>query len=261
MSQPDRTADPVGRARELGPWYHNIELAPGVFTKQLGDAREIFPDDDIPAPLWRQIEPELGDLRGQRVVDIGCNAGYMSFECKRKGAEYVLGVDNGLGASTSFIVQAEFCREALGLDVEFRAASFLELDVEEPFDLVLFCGVLYHLENWADGLDKLKQLVRPASGRVVIETAVEPVTGTFYAGKAYRGDTQTFFVPSTRVLSTILEERGFRLEAVRDIGTRAIVFARVGSLGPADGQASRRWLRRRTRSSSSTNDSSSAAST
>ena len=224
----DRDADLARRARELAPWYQNIELAPGVFTKQLGDAREIFPDDDIPAPLWRRIEPDLGELHGERVLDIGCNAGYMSFECKRRGAEYVLGIDSDLGAKTSFIDQAEFCRAALGLDVEFRSGSFFELEVDKPFDLVLFCGVLYHLENWADGLDKLKEFVRPGSGRIVIESAVEPVTGTFYAGKAYRGDTQSFFVPSVRVLLALLEERGFRLEVVRNLGTRAIVFTRYG---------------------------------
>ena len=224
----DAGADLARRARELAPWYQNIELAPGVFTKQLGDAREIFPDEDIPAPLWRRIEPDLGELRGDRVLDIGCNAGYMSFECKRRGAAYVLGIDSDLGAETSFIEQAEFCRAVLGLDVEFRAGSFFELEVDEPFDLVLFCGVLYHLENWADGLEKLKEFVRPGSGRIVIETAVEPVTGTFYAGKAYRGDTQSFFVPSVRVLLALLEERGFRVEVVRNLGTRAIVFTRYG---------------------------------
>jgi 2-polyprenyl-3-methyl-5-hydroxy-6-metoxy-1,4-benzoquinol methylase len=212
------------RIRELRPWYQNIEVAPGVFTKQLGSDEEIFPEHDIPAPLWRRIEPDLGDIAGRRVLDIGCNAGYMSFECKKRGAGYVLGVDNDLGAGTSFVEQALFCRDALGLDVEFRAGSFFELEPDEPFELVLFCGVLYHLENWADGLDKVRELVRPGSGRVVLETAVEPVTGTYYEGKAYLGDTSSFFVPSTRILLALLHERGFRPQVVRDLGTRAIVF-------------------------------------
>jgi 2-polyprenyl-3-methyl-5-hydroxy-6-metoxy-1,4-benzoquinol methylase len=216
------------RIRELQPWYQNIEVAPGVFTKQLGDEAEIFPEADIPAPLWRRIEPDLGDIAGQRVLDIGCNAGYMSFECKKRGAGHVLGIDNDLGATASFIEQARFCRDALQLDVEFEEGTFLDLDPDQTFDLVLFCGVLYHLENWADGLDKLKELVTSPSGRIVLETAIEPVTQTYYEGKAFLGDTATFFVPSVRVLLALLDERGLRPQVVRDLGTRAIVWLTRG---------------------------------
>jgi len=79
-------------------------------------------------------------------------------------AAYVLGVVDDSSASTSFIDQAEFCRGVLGLDVEFRRLSFMDLEPERPFDIVLFCGVLYHLQNWADGLDKLAQRVVPGKG-------------------------------------------------------------------------------------------------
>jgi 2-polyprenyl-3-methyl-5-hydroxy-6-metoxy-1,4-benzoquinol methylase len=73
-------------------------------------------------------------------------------------AAYVLGVVDDSSASTSF------CRGVLGLDVEFRRLSFMDLEPERPFDIVLFCGVLYHLQNWADGLDKLAQRVVPGKG-------------------------------------------------------------------------------------------------
>ena len=119
--------------------------------------RDIFSAHDIPAPLWRVIAKDLPDLSGQRVLDIGCNAGYMSFAAKRLGAAEVLGIDSNLGAGTSFIEQAEFCREALGLDVEFREQSFFDLEPERPFDLVLFCGVLYHLEDFATAIDKVSR--------------------------------------------------------------------------------------------------------
>ena len=67
----------------------------------------------------------------------------------------MLGIDSNLGAGTSFIDQAVFCRDVLGLDVEFREESFFALE-PEPFDLVLFCGVLYHLEDYATAIDKVK---------------------------------------------------------------------------------------------------------
>jgi 2-polyprenyl-3-methyl-5-hydroxy-6-metoxy-1,4-benzoquinol methylase len=215
------------RVAELAPWYQNIELAHGVSTKNLEGDRDIFAQADIPAPLWRLIASDLPDVTGQRVLDIGCNAGYMSFAVKRLGAGYVLGVDANLGATTSFIEQAEFCRDVLGLDVEFREESFFTLASTAPFDLVLFCGVLYHLEDYATALDRLIDLAVPGQGLIVLETAIEPVTLTLPGDADYHGDTATFFVPSLAVLLQLVRERGFRVEIVRDLGTRALVFMRA----------------------------------
>jgi 2-polyprenyl-3-methyl-5-hydroxy-6-metoxy-1,4-benzoquinol methylase len=228
---PSVTADTEAirrRIRDLSPWYQNVELGEGLATK-LVDAHAIHPDDDIPVPLWREIAPRLGTLEGKRALDIGCNAGYMSFECKKLGASYVLGIDDDSSATTSFIDQAEFCRDVLGLDVEFRRLSFMDLEPERPFDVVLFCGVLYHLQNWADGLDKLGQLVVPGEGVIVLETAIEPITRTTYEGKGYRGDVTTFFVPSVRVLRTVLEEREFLIRELIELEERALVFATFAS--------------------------------
>jgi tRNA (mo5U34)-methyltransferase len=214
------------RVEELAPWYQNIQLAEGVSTKDLQGARDIFSAHDIPAPLWRVIAKDLPDLTGQRVLDIGCNAGYMSFEVKRLGADQVLGIDSNLGAGRSFIEQAEFCRTVLGLAVEFREQSFFDFTPEESFDLVLFCGVLYHLEDFAGALDKVGSFAAPGSGLVVLETAVEPVTLSLPGTRDYHGDTTTYFVPSVPVLLELLRERGFGIEIVRDLGARAVVFAR-----------------------------------
>lgn len=215
------------RVEELAPWYQNIDLGNGVFTKDLDGSRDIFSGHDIPGPLWRAIKPDLPqDLSGHRVLDIGCNAGYMSFETKRMGADTVLGIDSNLGAGTSFIEQAEFCRSVLGLDVEFRVQSFFDFTPERPFNLVLFCGVPYHLEDYATALDKVASFAVPSTGLIVLETAIEEVTQTCPGGADYHGDTSTFFVPSVPVLLELLRERGLRIEVVRHLGSRAIVHLR-----------------------------------
>lgn len=214
------------RVEELAPWYQNIELTEGVWTKDLNGDRDIFSSYDIPAPLWRIIAKDLPDLKGMRVLDIGCNAGYMSFECKRLGATSVLGIDLNVGAG-NFVDQALFCREVLGIDVEFREQSFFDLEPEAPFELVLFCGVLYHLEDWATALDKVRSFAVPGSGLVVLETAIEPVTRTFPGGAGYHGDRTTFFVPSVPVLLELVRERRFTIEIVRDLQSRAVLFLRA----------------------------------
>lgn len=214
------------RARELSPWYQNIELAPGVWTKDLEGDRDIFSGEDIPGPLWRLIRRDLPDITGWRVLDIGCNAGYMSFESKRLGAGQVIGIDSNLGAGTSFITQAEFCRDALGLDVEFHEESFFTYEPPAPFDLVIFAGVLYHLEDYATALDRVAAFAVPDTGVIVLETAIAPVTLTLPGDAHYRGDTSTYFVPSVPLLLQLIRERGFQIDVVRDIGERAIVFMR-----------------------------------
>jgi len=40
----------------------------------------------------------------------------------------------------------------------------MDLQPDRPFDVELFYGVLYHLENWADGLDSSPSLVLPEQG-------------------------------------------------------------------------------------------------
>lgn len=218
--------DEIRRRRdELAPWFHHIDLGGGISTTDAGH--------DHPAVLWQTIARQLPrKLKGRRVLDIGCNAGSMSFAAKRLGADYVLGIDANLGATTSFIEQAEFCRSVLGLDVEFREQSFFDLEPDRPFDLVLFCGVLYHLENFATALDRLLSFAVPSTGRIVLETAIESVTQTFPGGEAYYGDTTTFFVPSLGVLLELVRERGFRVDhvehgdALQYSAQRALLFLR-----------------------------------
>jgi tRNA (mo5U34)-methyltransferase len=48
-------------------------------------------------------------------LDIDCNAGFIAFEAKKRGANNVLGVDLKPG----YIEQARFCAEVTGLDIEF----------------------------------------------------------------------------------------------------------------------------------------------
>ena len=139
------------RVRELGPWFHNLRLegcetAPNHF---LGD---------YPRVKWERFAHVLPeDLTGMSVLDIGCNAGFYSFEMKRRGATRVVAVDS----DDRYLDQARFAAEVLG----FRDIAFANLDVYQVaevgqrFDLVLFMGVLYHLRYPLLALDLLHRHV------------------------------------------------------------------------------------------------------
>jgi tRNA (mo5U34)-methyltransferase len=152
-------------APELGPWFHNLHLPGG---------RRTAPDHplgDFPAFKWKEIAPHLpADLRGARALDIGCNAGFYSFELARRGAD-VLAVD----IDEHYLRQAHWAARELGLSkrVELRRAGVYELATltAEPFDVVLFLGVLYHLRHPLLALDIVAELT---SGSLVVQTLTMP---------------------------------------------------------------------------------------
>jgi tRNA (mo5U34)-methyltransferase len=136
------------RVQELGQWFHNLDLH-GVKTA---------PDHflgDYPNTKWQRFADALPlDLRGQTVLDVGCNAGFYSIQMKLRGADRVVGVDT----NHSYLAQARFAAEVNGVEIEFRDLSVYRLDrLAEKFDLVLFLGVLYHLRHPLLALDILHE--------------------------------------------------------------------------------------------------------
>ncbi len=138
---------------ELGPWFHNLHLP---------DGRQTAPDHylgDFPAFKWRQLADHIPqDLRGWRALDIGCNAGFYSFELARRGAE-VTGID----LDPHYLAQARWAAEQFGFAgrVRFEKMQIYDLAARaESFDLILFMGVFYHLRYPLLGLDIIAQKVR-----------------------------------------------------------------------------------------------------
>jgi len=146
----DRTTIARTVAR-LGPWFHNLDLAgvptaPGHFLGDYPSAKFARFADLLPA-----------DMTGLSVLDIGCNAGFYSFEMARRGAARVLGIEHDV----RYLEQARFAAQALGVaGVEFRALSVYDVArLGERFDLVIFMGVLYHLRHPLLALDLIREHV------------------------------------------------------------------------------------------------------
>src|SRR5256885_1701998 len=117
------------QVERLAPWFHCIELGDGLVTKSRSAIGEPV---EHPRPTWESVKACVpADLKGQTVLDVGCNAGFYSIEMKRRGAARVLGLD----AQRDLIRQAEFVREVLGLDIEYERKSVYDLD---PFAMGQF---------------------------------------------------------------------------------------------------------------------------
>jgi len=146
----------------LAPWFHNLHLP---------DGRQTAPDHplgDFPAFKWRQLEAHIpADLSGWTALDIGCNAGFYSFELARRGAHVT-----GLEVDEHYLRQAQWAARRYELDVEFRQGSVYDLvESSERWDLVLFMGVLYHLRHPLLALDAVAACTRRL---LVLQTLTMP---------------------------------------------------------------------------------------
>lgn len=222
---PSGPADLADRVRALGPWFHNLRL---------GDL-QTAPDHalgDHPADKLRRIAPILPeDLRGCSVLDIGCNAGFWSFEMERRGAARVLGIDH----DPRYLAQARLAAGVLGSGAEFRQMEVWDLaDLGERFDLVLFLGVLYHLRHPLLALDLIRDAV--CADRLLFQThtrggarvpSVEddipfafdgPLPdpdhpALFFVERAYGGDWTNWWLPNPAGAEAMLRAAGFAIEA------------------------------------------------
>lgn len=167
MSSAAPSSPPSGLAAEiarLAPWFHNLHLPDGTQTAPG------HPLGDFPRVKWRQIAPFIPtDLGGWRALDIGCNAGFYSFELARRGA-HVTGID----IDPHYLRQAEWAARQFGLEdrVRFVRSSVYQLPRGGAhYDLVWFLGVLYHLRYPLLALDLVRGITRR---QMVLQTLTMP---------------------------------------------------------------------------------------
>lgn len=219
-------ADIEGRLRTLGDWFQNIDLdgVPTAPAHFLGD---------YPAAKWKRFAHALPqDLAGRSVLDIGCNAGFHSFEMKRRGAGRVVAID----FDDYYLNQARFAAEVLGFeDIEFRRLSVYDVaTLGEKFDVVLFMGLVYHLRHPLLALDLIHEHV--AGDLLVYQSLhrgsneIEPVADDYdfwdtevfdrpgfprmhFIEKKYSHDETNWWVPNAACSAAMLRSAGFRILA------------------------------------------------
>jgi methyltransferase (TIGR04290 family) len=219
-------ADIEAGVHARGDWFQNLDLhgvrtAPAHF---LGD---------FPANKWKRFAHVLPqDMSGKSVLDIGCNAGFHSFEMKRRGAARVVGIE----FDDYYLNQARFAAKVLGHeDVEFRKLSVYDVAaLGERFDLVLFLGLVYHLRHPLLALDLIHAHV--ARDLLVYQSLqrgsaeVEPLQDDYdfwdteiferpgfprlhFIEKQYSHDQTNWWVPNAACSAAMLRSAGFQLIA------------------------------------------------
>jgi tRNA (mo5U34)-methyltransferase len=198
-----------GRVAEV-TWFHTIDLGNGIVTPGI---------DPTPSRLEKIHLP--ADFSGMSVLDVGAWDGFFSFEAERRGAERVLAVDSfswdggGWGSKAGF----ELAHAALGSRVESKSVDVLDLSPETVgvFDVVLFLGVLYHMQHPLLALER----VASVTGKLlIVETHVDLIrlrrpAAAFYPGPEMNRDASNWWGPNPAAVEAMLGTVGFeRVEVV-----------------------------------------------
>jgi tRNA (mo5U34)-methyltransferase len=238
MSSDASAEDIASEVAAMPFWFHSIDVGHGVVTPGMKPA-------DL---LVREVaQLQLPPLAGKSVLDIGAWDGYFSFATEELGAERVVALDHFVWSiDRHAIPKMKAEREAKGLPprptsetevwrpdtmpgkatfdlarrlrgskVESIAADFMTMDLGEvgTFDVVLYLGVLYHIE---DPYGALKRLARVTGGEAYIETAGVAVNRyehrklwEFYEADEFNGDPTNWWAPNLAALQGACRAAGF----------------------------------------------------
>ena len=219
-------------------WWHSIDLGQGVVT----------PGKKTAAWLDRELDAlSLPPLAGKTVLDIGAWDGFYSFAAERLGARRVVALDHyvwSIDRSQADAYHARYARApvmappieqtpcwqpdkkpgkrgfdtaraALGSRVESVYGDFMTLDPAQigMFDVVLFLGVLYHMEN---PMASLRRLAEFTKGVAIIETHAIAVPAyehralcEFYPHGELDGDVSNWWGPNLKALEAMCLAAGF----------------------------------------------------
>jgi len=148
----------------LAPFFHDIDLGNGYNTA---------PETNRMKEIENMFFPVLcalfgGDLRGRKILDVGCNCGGFSFAAIKYGAKEVTGVDSDPGN----IEQANMIRTYLGVNnakfIQMRAED-IDLKNVGEFDITIVAGLLYHL---SDPLGVVKRISAVTKSVMMVDSHV-----------------------------------------------------------------------------------------
>jgi len=158
---------------------------------------------------WNRIVPELPDLSGKIIADIGCNNGYYMFRMAYHKPLFVLGFEPYaqhhyvFKTLNSFAGQKNLLSEPLGVE---HINLFADC-----FDVVFLLGIIYHRPSPIETLRDIFSALKPGGTLIVESQAIpgeEPIA--LFPERTYAKVPGTWFVPTSTCLCNWLVRSGFQ---------------------------------------------------
>jgi tRNA (mo5U34)-methyltransferase len=265
--QPDR-ATKQRLVDQVSLWHHSIDLGDGVVT----------PGGKTPHHFYDELRRlRLPDMANRSVLDIGAWDGFYTFHAEHARASRVVALDHYVWSvdfrkATEYTTRQRVTGQPIrafhtvrdtwdpvglpgkrGFDLAYRLRnSHAEVIVDDfmtmelarlgTFDVVLFLGVIYHLEEPLRALRRLRQVTR---GVAVIESEAVVLPGRsdqplwqFVDAAQLNADPSIWWVPTVEGLRAMCLAAGFsraeivagpprraRLRRKRSMNYRGVVHA------------------------------------
>jgi tRNA (mo5U34)-methyltransferase len=158
---------------------------------------------------WSRVLPELPDLQGKIVADIGCNNGYYMFRMAHHEPRLVIGFEPYLQHYFTFKALNGFAG-CENLFCELLGVEHIGL-FKKSFDLIFLMGILYHRSSPVDLLRQIRTAMQPG-GVLIVESQGIPgkEPWALFPEQRYAKVPGTYFVPTGSCLANWLSRAGFR---------------------------------------------------
>jgi len=208
---------------EAYDFYHIIDLGDGIATP--GNPRY------VPAQKLVLEALERLDLKGKRVLDIGCRDGLFSFAAEKMGAAEVIAIDNDLSRGA-----IEVLIPHLKSDVAMYEMNLLDLTPRTfgLFDIVIFPGVLYHLRYPFWSLKIIRDIM-VSDATLILETALCFIAEEHAMLYAPADFDSPYEEPTS---CTFFNEKGIK-DSLKTLGFEPISVSYVGASPPKPGVLAR----------------------
>jgi len=193
-------------------WFHTIELKPNVFspTRRLENTNSLA--------LTRKLLAGC-EVRDASCLDVGTMEGLVAVLLCRRPAAKVVATDRY--DRDDLRRRIALVKKCLGVDFDYWPGLTLQALrkkaptlIKEPFDLIVFSGVLYHMYDPLDGIALVRSMTRPG-GIVIVEAAAvfsDKMSGYFNAAGYIIPDQHNYWNLSVTLLDYLL--RYFRLKPI-----------------------------------------------
>ena len=145
-------------SKQIKSFYSQLHF-PGRYT---GDDLKFYEEQGINNIYLKEIDKVLVD--GMDVLDVGCGTGLVSnlFAIHRPNCQFT-----SIDFSDSIDYASKFAKENSINNINWVKKDFLDFKTTKRYDLIICCGVLHHIPEYEQALDKMKKFLKPG-GKLIL---------------------------------------------------------------------------------------------